>query len=136
MEEVATSTAGTLRTLHSDSVFDEVVQRLREIIHQRGLMLFAEIDHAHNARDAGLSMPPARVLIFGSAKAGTPLTLAAPDIALELPLRVLVREEPDGRVALLYRDLAELAAAFKVEQLAQGILGLPGLLAAAAAPAP
>ena len=136
MEDVATSRAGTLRTLYSGSTFAEVVHRLREVIDQRGLTLFAEIDHAQNARDAGLSMPPTRVLIFGSAKAGTPLMLAAPDIALELPLRVLVREEPDGRVALVYRDPTELAAAFKVEQLAQGILGLPGFVAAAAVPAP
>ena len=90
--------------------FSETVARMRSGIRERGLILFAEIDHQQNARDAGLDMLPTRVLIFGSARAGTPLMLAAPDIALELPLRVLVREEADGSVVLVYLDPERLAA--------------------------
>jgi uncharacterized protein (DUF302 family) len=122
-----------LRSVHSDAPFSSVLQRLHDIIRERGLTLFAEIDHAQNAREAGLEMPNARVLIFGNAKAGTPLMLAAPDIALELPLRILVREQPDGTTVLVYRDPLRLAAAFDVEHLAPAIAGVAAIAQAAAA---
>jgi uncharacterized protein (DUF302 family) len=122
-----------LRTLHSKASVEQVVDRLRELIHERGLTLFAEIDHGQNARDAGLEMPETKVLIFGSAKAGTALMLASPDIALELPLRILVREEADGQTAVVYIDPQHLAAAFGVDALAPAIAGLSAIAAAAAA---
>ena len=122
-----------LRSVQSDASFEAVLQRLHDIIRERGLSLFAEIDHARNAREAGLEMPNARVVIFGNAKAGTPLMLAAPDIALELPLHILVREQPDGRAVVVYRDPARLAAAFGVEALAPAIAGVSVVAQAAAA---
>jgi uncharacterized protein (DUF302 family) len=122
-----------IRTVHSAATVVQVVERLRTLVAEHGLTLFAEVDHAANAREAGLEMPPSRVLTFGNARAGTPLMLAAPDIALELPLRVLVREEPEGSTALAYIDPVRLAAAFGVEHLARGIMGLPALVEAAAA---
>jgi uncharacterized protein (DUF302 family) len=121
-----------LRSVHSDAPFEVVWQRLHDLIRSRGLTVFADIDHAQNARDAGLEMPNARVVIFGNAKAGTPLMLAAPDIALELPLRILVREQPDGTAVLVHRDPVGLAAAFGVEQLAPAIAGLSAIAQAAA----
>lgn len=121
------------RTLHSEASVEQVVDRLRGLIRERGLTLFAEIDHARNARDAGLEMPETRVLIFGNAKAGTALMVASPDIALELPLRILVREEPDGRTAIAYIDPERLAAVFGVDTLAPSIAGLNAIAAAAAA---
>ena len=105
---------------------------MRSGIRERGLTLFAEIDHQQNARDAGLDMLPTRVLIFGSARAGTPLMLAAPDIALELPLRVLVREEADGSVVLVYLDPERLAAGFGIATLAPSIAGLAAIVQGAA----
>ena len=93
-----------LRTIHSGQPFERVVERARDAIRGRGLTLFVEIDHARNAREAGLAMPATRVLIFGSGKAGTPLMLLAPDIALDLPLRILIRSEQDGTTAVVYRD--------------------------------
>jgi uncharacterized protein (DUF302 family) len=122
-----------LRTLHSEASIEQVVDRLHELILERGLTLFAEIDHGHNARDAGLDMPETRVLIFGNAKAGTALMLASPDIALELPLRILVREEADGKTAIVYIDPERLAAAFGVDALAPAIAGLSTIATAAAA---
>jgi uncharacterized protein (DUF302 family) len=122
-----------LRTLHSEASIEQVVDRLHELILERGLTLFAEIDHGQNARDAGLEMPETRVLIFGNAKAGTALMLASPDIALELPLRILVREEADGKTAIVYIDPEHLAAAFGVDALAPAIAGLSAIAAAAAA---
>ncbi len=120
------------RTLRSDSPFEQVVGRLHDLIRERGLTLFAEVDHAKNARDAGLDMPETRVLIFGNAKAGTALMRASPDIALELPLRILVRAEDGGRTALVYIDPERLAAAFGVGALASSITGLSSIAQSAA----
>ena len=125
-----------LRSVESDAPFDQVVDRLRTLIGERGLTLFADIDHAQNARDAGLEMPNARVLIFGSAKSGTPLMLAAPEIALELPLRILVRERSDGRTDLVYIDPSRLAEDFGVGELTPAIAGLAAIAHAAAGVAP
>jgi uncharacterized protein (DUF302 family) len=123
------TTSDDLLVVPSDGTFEGTLKRLREAVAERGLTLFAEIDHAANARAAGLEMPPSTVLIFGSARAGTPLMLKAPDIALELPLRVLVREERTGGTVLAYRDPAQLAGTFDVEDLAAGIMGLSMLVA-------
>jgi uncharacterized protein (DUF302 family) len=127
------SLSDDIRILHSEASVEQVVDRLHELIRERGLTLFAEIDHARNAREAGLEMPETRVLIFGNAKAGTALMLASPDIALELPLRILVREEADGRTGIAYIDPESLAAVFGVDTLAPSIAGLSAIAAAAAA---
>lgn len=125
-----------LRTIESEASFEHVVARLLDLIRERGLTLFADIDHAQNARDAGLEMPRTRVLTFGSGKAGTPLMLAAPDLALELPLRILVRECSAGRAVLVYLDPASLAGAFGVGSLAPAIAGIAAIAHAAAAVEP
>jgi uncharacterized protein (DUF302 family) len=121
-----------MRTIHTEATVEQVVDRLYHLIGERGLTLFAEIDHAQNARDAGLEMPATRVLVFGNAKAGTALMLTSPDIALELPLRILVRAEGDGRTGIVYIDPARLAAAFGVDALASSIAGLSSIAGAAA----
>jgi uncharacterized protein (DUF302 family) len=126
------TTPDDISVVPSDTTFEATLKRLREAVAERGLTLFAEIDHAGNARAAGLEMPPTTVLIFGSARAGTPLMLKAPDIAIELPLRVLVREERTGGTVLAYRDPARLARTFDVEDVAAGIMGLSVLVAAVA----
>ena len=126
------TTPDNISVVPSDATFAETLKRLREAIAERGLTLFAEIDHARNARAAGLEMPPSTVLIFGSATAGTPLMLKAPDMALELPLRVLVREEGRGGAVLAYGDPRRLARSFNVEEIAAGIMGLSVLVPAVA----
>ena len=73
--------------------------------------MFAEIDHAANAREAGLTLPPSTVLIYGHAKGGTPIMAAAPLAALDLPLRVLVREREDGRAAIAFHPAATMLRA-------------------------
>ncbi|MDQ8035296.1 MAG: DUF302 domain-containing protein, partial [Bordetella sp.] len=82
--------------LASPHTFTDTLKRLRDTFASKGLTVFATVDHQAAARAAGLSMPPTTVLIYGSPKAGTPLMLAAPDFALALPLRVLVREDEGG----------------------------------------
>jgi uncharacterized protein (DUF302 family) len=87
--------------------FDATVERLVQAITSHGMMIFARIDHAANARDVGMTMPPATVLTYGNAKGGTPIMLATPSVALDLPLRVLVREREDGKAVIAYHPIAE-----------------------------
>jgi uncharacterized protein (DUF302 family) len=77
---------------------EETLVRLQEGIHNRNLMLFAHIDHSGEARRVGLTMQEAHVLIFGSPKSGTPLMIASPLLALDLPLKVLVWQGEDDEV--------------------------------------
>jgi uncharacterized protein (DUF302 family) len=77
---------------------DETVERLRGILAAKGVTLFALVDHSGEAAKAGMSMPPTKLLIFGNPKAGTPLMLARPSIALDLPLKILVAEDEAGKV--------------------------------------
>ncbi len=88
--------------------FDATLGRLKEAIGRAGLMLFVEIDHAAGARDVGLTMPPTTVLIYGHPKGGTPLMLAAPAVALDLPLRVLVRQREDGKTVVAFHPAGSL----------------------------
>ena|SRR5947209_6143016 len=77
---------------------EETLGRLKAAIHNRNLILFAHIDHSGEARRVGITMQEAQVLIFGSPKAGTPLMIASPLLALELPLKVLVWQGEDDQV--------------------------------------
>ncbi len=87
---------------------DETVERLRGLLKEKGVTLFAVIDHSGEAEKAGLTMPPTKLLIFGSPKAGTPLMLAAPSTAIDLPLKILVRQDSAGKVWLSYNTPAYL----------------------------
>ncbi len=86
--------------------FAATLERLTGAIEKAGMTIFATIDHAKNARGVGLAMPPATVLIYGSPKGGTPVMVAAPLAALDLPLRVLVLERADGTVGVAFHPIA------------------------------
>ncbi len=96
--------------------FDATLDRLAKAIERAGLTIFARIDHAAGARDAGLVMPPTVVLIYGHAKGGTPIMLAAPQAALDLPLRVLVREDADGRTLVAFHPITPVMLAAGVPE--------------------
>jgi uncharacterized protein (DUF302 family) len=81
---------------------ERTVDRLKDILLSKGITLFAVIDHSGEAGKVGLKMPPTKLLIFGSPKSGTPLMLASPSIALDLPLKILVWEDSDGKIWLSY----------------------------------
>ncbi len=87
---------------------DETVDRLKSILQSRGITLFALVDHSGEAEKAGLQMPPTKLLIFGNAKAGTPLMLASPSVAIDLPLKVLVWQDAQGKVWVSYNTPAYL----------------------------
>ncbi len=94
---------GLIQVASSYSV-DETVKRLQAAFAEKGLKLFALIDHSGEAEKVGLKMRPTKVLIFGSPKGGTPLMVAAPSLAIDLPLKVLVAEGADGKVSVTYND--------------------------------
>ena len=95
-------------TIPSHHPVEQTVQRLEEILAAKGVKLFAVIDHSGEAENAGFQMRPCKLLIFGNPKAGTPLMLASPLAALDLPLRILVWEKTDGTTWLSYNDSAYL----------------------------
>lgn len=79
---------------------DETVERLKGILQAKGVTLFALIDHSGEAEKVGMKMRPTKLLIFGNPKAGTPLMLATPTVAIDLPLKILVWEDRQGSVWL------------------------------------
>ena len=83
---------------------DETVDKLKTILKSKGVTLFAVVDHSGEAEKAGLKMPPTKLLIFGNPKGGTPLMLAAPSAAIDLPLKILVAEDAQGKVWISYNS--------------------------------
>ena len=91
-------------SIPSNHSVDETVDKLKNILRSKQITLFALIDHSGEAAKVGLKMPPTKLLIFGNPKGGTPLMLAAPSIALDLPLKILVADDADGKVWLSYNS--------------------------------
>jgi uncharacterized protein (DUF302 family) len=94
--------------IHSNHSVDETVESLKRILESKGVTFFALIDHSGEAQKVGMEMPPTKLLIFGSPKAGTPLMLAAPSIAIDLPLKILVWQDTFGQVWVSYNSPAYL----------------------------
>lgn len=99
-----------LVTLASAHSLDRTIAKLRALLAAKEITEFALIDHSGEAARVGLDMPPTKVLIFGNPKAGTPLMLAAPGIAIDLPLKLLVREDTEGAVWISYTPPEALLA--------------------------
>jgi len=90
--------------------FTKTVGAITAAIESAGLTIFATIDHAKLALDVGLQMPPTLVVFYGNPRGGTPLMMAAPDAALDLPLRVLIREDAACNTFIVFRNVVDLAA--------------------------
>jgi uncharacterized protein (DUF302 family) len=97
--------------LISTNSFETTVALLVEVIEKAGLTIFTQIDHAAAAKGVGLEMPPTTVLIYGNPQGGTPVMLAAPNAALDLPLHVLIRQDATGTIHVVYRAITETLAA-------------------------
>ena len=91
-------------TIPSNHSVDETVARLKSILQAKGITLFSLIDHRGEAAKVGMKMPNTKLLIFGNPKGGTPLMLAAPSIAIDLPLKILVAEDSQGKVWVSYNS--------------------------------
>src|SRR5208337_446599 len=96
--------AAGLTAIVSNFGAKETLGRIKTELRTRGIELFAQIDHAENARTAALTLRPSVVLIFGNAKAGTPLMQANQAVGLDLPLKALVWEDADGKTWISYND--------------------------------
>ena len=94
--------------LPSKHSVDETVEKLKGILQSKGVTLFAMIDHSGEAAKAGLKMRPTKLLIFGNPKSGTPVMLAAPSSAIDLPLKILIWEDAQGKVWVAYNSPAYL----------------------------
>jgi len=100
-------TAGITSKASNHSV-DTTVEKLKALLQDKGVTLFALIDHSGEAAKVGMQMRPTKLLIFGSPKAGTPLMQAAPSAAIDLPLKILVAEDPAGKTWISYNSPAYL----------------------------
>jgi uncharacterized protein (DUF302 family) len=87
---------------------DQTVEKLKSILQAKGVTLFALVDHSGEAEKVGMKMRPTKLLIFGSPKAGTPVMLAAPSSAIDLPLKILIWEDGQGQVWLSFNSPAYL----------------------------
>ena len=116
----------------SNHPVDQTVENLKRILQTKGVTLFAIVDHSGEAEKVGMKMPPTRLLIFGSPKAGTPVMLVAPSIALDLPLKILISEDGQGRVWISYNSTAYLQKRHGVPQeLIQNLAVIDALAAKA-----
>jgi uncharacterized protein (DUF302 family) len=128
---VNTAENGLIHLASRHSV-DETLRRLEELLKQKGVALFARIDHSGEAAKVGLEMRPTKLLIFGSPKAGTPLMQASPTVAIDLPLKALFWQDAEAKVWLTYNDPAYLQQRHGIPaELLPNIAAVSGLFAKA-----
>lgn len=98
------STDNGLINLNSPYSVAETTKRLETALQAKGIALFCHVDHSGEAQKAGLEMHPTQLLIFGSPKGGTPLMLASPTLAIDLPLKALIWEDAGNKVWISYNS--------------------------------
>jgi uncharacterized protein (DUF302 family) len=119
-----------ISTSHS---VEDALEKLQAILKTRGIPVFALIDHSGEAAKVGMEMRPTRLLIFGNPKGGTPLMLAAPTIAIDLPLKILIWEDDQGKTWITYNSPEYLAERHQLPaNLVQNIAFLATLAATVA----
>jgi uncharacterized protein (DUF302 family) len=123
---------GIVKTPSRHSV-DETVDKLKTILKSKGVTLFAFIDHSGEAEKVGLKMPSTKLLIFGNPMGGTPLMLAAPSAAIDLPLKILIAEDSEGKVWVSYNSAEYLKERHGLPENLTSNIAVVQLLATAAA---
>jgi len=114
--------------LESPCTVTETLTRLERLVRSKGLTVLARIDHSGDAARVGLEMRATELLIFGNPKAGTPLMIASPTVAIDLPLKALAWEDADGKVWLSYNSSGYLAERHSIPSvLLQNIAGIRAL---------
>jgi uncharacterized protein (DUF302 family) len=103
-KEIPMSSSNGIVEVASSHSVDQTVEKLKGILQAKGVTLFALVDHSGEAEKAGMTMRPTKLLIFGSPKAGTPLMQAMPSSAIDLPLKILVAEDEQGKVWISYNS--------------------------------
>ena len=122
----------SMKTLASKHGFDDTQARLETVLKEKGLTVFAKIDHADGAKKVGLKMQPATVTIFGNPKGGTPFMVASPESAIDFPLKTLVWEDASGKVYFGYNTVSSIVAKHKIKGQDELAGKLDGLLSAIA----
>ncbi len=100
----------------SNHSVDETVEKLKGILQAKGITLFALVDHSGEAEKVGMKMRPTKLLIFGNPKGGTPVMQAAPSVTIDLPLKVLIAEDAQGKVWLSYNSSTFLQQRHSIPQ--------------------
>ena len=117
----------------SNHSVDETVEKLKGVLQAKGVTLFALVDHSGEAAKVDMKMRPTKLLIFGNPKGGTPVMLAAPSIAIDLPLKILIWEDAEGKVLVTYNGPAYLQNRHHLPaELLQNIIVVEALAKAAA----
>lgn len=98
------NSADGIITKSANCTLEEAVNKIKSLLVIRGITLFAVIDHSGEAEAIGMKMPNTKLLIFGNPKGGTPLMLAAPSVAIDLPLKLLVGEDANGKCSISYNS--------------------------------
>ena len=130
---MAPNTSNGILNKRSNYSVDETLERLKQTLQGKGITIFAIVDHSGEADKVGLKMRPTKLVIFGSPKAGTPLMLAAPGIAIDLPLKILISEDRGGKVWVSYNSLTYLQQRHSLPQeLLQNIAVVESLATAVA----
>ena len=107
----------------------ETLNKLLALVEARGLKVFTVVDHSGEAEKAGLKMRPTQLVVFGSPKGGTPVMVASPTIAIDLPLKMLVWEDSDGKVWITYNSPEYLQQRHSVPaELVKNISAVGGLV--------
>jgi uncharacterized protein (DUF302 family) len=128
------TTGNGIISISSNHSVDQTVEKFKRVLQAKGVTLFALVDHSGEAEKVGMKMRPTRLLIFGSPKGGTPVMQAAPSIAIDLPLKMLIWEDAERRVWLSYNSPVYLQQRHGVPQnLLQNIAVVETFAAAAAA---
>ncbi len=117
----------------SNHSVDETVEKLKAILQAKGITLFALVDHSGEAAKVGMKMRPTKLLIFGNPRAGTPLMLAATGSAIDLPLKILIWEDGNGKAWITYNDPVYLQRRHQIpSDLLRNIEGVAALAKLAA----
>ena len=121
-------------TISANCTVEEAVNKIKSLLVIRGITLFAVVDHSGEAETVGMKMPDTKLLIFGNPKGGTPLMLAAPSAAIDLPLKLLVAEDANGQCSISYNSPQYLQKRHRLpDDLIQNIAIIEALAAEAAA---
>lgn len=119
-------------TRSSPHAFAQTLERIESVLASKGATVFARIDHSAEAKKVGLDMLPTTLLVFGNPKAGTPLMNAAPSLAIDLPLKILVSQDKVGAVSVSFNSAAFLAARHGLSEEQAKPLGAPAAFVEAA----
>jgi uncharacterized protein (DUF302 family) len=123
-----------IERVESSRGFDQTIEQFEKLLADRGMTLFAKIDFTSDAKKSGLEMPRTLLLVFGNPRGGTPVMVAAPSSALDLPLKVLIANDADGKVWLSYNTPEYLAGRHDIPaELVKNIAGIRVLVQTATA---